>query len=202
MFDFPIPTVGPLSSAVRALGLSTFAQTAEYVRMVPYGRIGAGEDMLAVLRAGRGTCSSKHRLLAALAAEAGHRDVALTLGLYEMSERNTPGVGQVLEAAGVDAIPEAHCYLTHQGERYDFTGLPSGATSLFDSLIEERAVAPDELPAVKERFHREALARWACGMGLDPERAWRLREQCIAHLARIASLRDVPDVRRSIPSGR
>lgn len=202
MLDFPILSAGPLSWAVRSLGLSSFVQTAEYVRTIPYGLIASGNDLLAVLRGGRGTCSSKHRLLAALAVECGHPDVTLMLGLYEMSERNTPGVGDVLAAAGVDAIPEAHCYLMHQGERYDFTGLPRGATSPFDSLLDEHAVTPDELPAMKERYHREALARWASGMGIDPERAWRLREECIAHLACIASVRSVPDMGRLMTSGR
>jgi hypothetical protein len=33
------------------------------------------------------------------------------LGIYEMHERNTPGVGAVLEREGLSGIPEAHCYL-------------------------------------------------------------------------------------------
>ena len=39
------------------------------------------------------------------------------LGIYEMSDRNTPGVGRVLTAHGLSYIPEAHCYLRCQGER-------------------------------------------------------------------------------------
>jgi hypothetical protein len=183
MLDFPISSSGSLSSAVRALGLSTFAEVAEHVRALPYGRVTAGDDVLSVLRAGRGTCSSKHRFLAALAAECHHPDFRLTLGLYAMCERNTPGVGRILSAAGVDAIPEAHCYVTVGGERYDFTGLPSGTSSPFAFLIDERTIAPNDLPALKLRYHREALARWASAVGMDPERAWRLREQCITHLA-------------------
>jgi hypothetical protein len=108
----------------------------------------------------------------------------LTLGLYEMSERNTPGVGRILAAAGVHTIPEAHCYLTYQAKRHDFTGLEFGAASPFDSLMDECNVAPAELLAFKGRYHRAALARWAASIGFDPQRAWQLREQCIAELAR------------------
>lgn len=100
-----------------------------------------------------------------------------------MSERNTPGVGDVLAAACVDAIPEAHCYLTYQGQRYDFTGLASGQSSPFDSLIDERPVALHDLSSVKLAYHREAIARWAAKVGLSFERAWQLREECIASLA-------------------
>jgi hypothetical protein len=168
---------------VRSLGYFTFSKIAEHVRALPYGRAAVESDELAVLRNGKGTCSSKHRFLAALAHECGHPDVTLTIGLYKMSSRNTPGIDRILASGQVDSILEAHCYLTYRGSRYDFTGLTSGVTSTFESLIEERAITPEDLPAVKERYHREALARWADAMGIDRERAWQLREQCIAELA-------------------
>jgi hypothetical protein len=37
-------------------------------------------------------------------------EVQLTVGIYEISEENTPGVGTVLNAASLTSIPEAHCY--------------------------------------------------------------------------------------------
>ena len=181
--DFPLTGNGPLSSAVQALGLESFAEVAEVIRTLPYGRVADNEDQAAILRERRGTCSSKHRLLATLAHECGHADVSLMIGFYEMSEHNTPGVGSVLAAARVDAIPEAHCYLMYEGRRYDFTGLASGQSSPFDSLIDERSVAPKDLPSVKLKCHREAIARWATKIGLNFERAWQLREECIAALA-------------------
>jgi hypothetical protein len=181
--DFPLTGNGPLSSAVRALGLESFAEVAEIIRRLPYGRLADDQDPTAILHEHRGTCSSKHRFLAALAHECGHPEVSLMIGFYEMSERNTPGVGSVLARAGVDAIPEAHCYLMYEGRRYDFTGLSPGQVSPFDSLIGERPVAPDDLPSVKLKCHQEAIDRWAAKIGLNFERAWQLREQCIASLA-------------------
>jgi hypothetical protein len=181
--DFPLTGSGPLSSAVRALGVKRFAEIAELIRALPYGRVAYDNDQSAILRERKGTCSSKHQFLAALAHECGRIDVSLTIGLYEMSERNTPGVGSILAAARVDAIPEAHCYLIYQGQRYDFTGLASGQSSPFDSLIDERSVAPHDLPSVKLAYHQEAIARWATKVGLGFERAWQLREECIASLA-------------------
>src|SRR4051794_40244443 len=94
--DFRIPDAGPISVAARTLGFYDFAQVAEHVRALPYDRVADEGDPLAVLHARRGTCSSKHRFLAALAHECDHTDVTLMLGLYEMSERNTPGIGSVL----------------------------------------------------------------------------------------------------------
>ena len=64
---------------------------------------------MAVLTEGCGTCSSKHALLAGLAA-AQRLPVALMLGIYLMNERNTPGIGPVLARYGLAEIPEAHCF--------------------------------------------------------------------------------------------
>jgi len=61
----------------------------------------------------RFTCTTKHALLAALAREQ-HINAQLVLGIYEMSERNTPGVGHVLSRYGLSYIPEAHCHLRYK----------------------------------------------------------------------------------------
>lgn len=179
-FDFALSD-GPLSRLARKFGWRTFGEVAEAIRTLPYGRVPDPEDVAAVLKEGKGTCSGKHRFLAALAHECGRTEVKLMLGLYEMSEENTPGVGAVL--GELRAIPEAHCYLAVGDERFDFTGLAAGATSPFDSLIEERAVSPADLPATKLAWHRRAVDSWARTRGLAPDAVWGVRERCIALLS-------------------
>jgi len=180
--DFTIGDIGKLSRAVRSRGYRQFAEVAEAIRRLPYGRP-KSEDDLAVLDEERGTCSSKHRFLAALAHECGHPEVKLMLGLYSMSENNTPGVETILRAEGLAAIPEAHCYLMCGERRFDFTGLALGAASPFESLIEERSVSPTDLLSAKTTYHRGAIVDWARAHGVDPERAWAIREKCIELLA-------------------
>ncbi len=184
MLDFPIDGTGPLSNDARSRGYRRFVEVAEAVRSLPYGRPRDSDHILAVFKEERGTYSSKHRYLAALAHECGHTEVQLMFGLYAMSENNAPGVGAVLDAAGIAAIPEAHCYLMCGERRFDYTGLPSGGASLFESLLEERAISPCELPAAKSAYHRGAVADWARGRGIDPDSAWALREKCIELLAK------------------
>ena len=82
--DFPITGTGALSSAVRAYG--RFAEVAEAVRALPYSRVRDTEKVLAVLDEQKGTCSSKHRFLAALAHECGYTDVKL-MRRFETSTR-------------------------------------------------------------------------------------------------------------------
>jgi hypothetical protein len=188
VIDFPLEGSGSCSAEARRLGFTTFAQIAEHIRSLPYGRVQGDPEGLAVLRHGRGTCSSKHRYLAILARECGRNDVRLTLGLYEMSEHNTPGVGMVLQAAALQSVPEVHCYLTWQGRRYDFTGLPRGSSSPFESLTEEKPVLPEDLPTAKVQFHRYAMVHWAQERGVDPELAWNVRERCMEALSPIGSV--------------
>lgn len=185
---FPLVDGGPLSQAAMSKGFATFEELAEFVRGLPYGRVSNALDCLAVLAEGRGTCSAKHRLLAAVAQECGHPEVRLTIGIYEMCEENTPGVGTVLREASLSSIPEAHCYLTVDGERFDYTGLPSGAASPFFFLIEEHFVGPADLPQLKEQYHRKALAAWAVKVGHSESSAWQTREACIAALTANSSI--------------
>lgn len=183
MLDFPLSGTGPLSQAAQSLGHARFAEVAEAVRALPYGRTRESQNLLAVLKEQKGTCSSKHRFLAALASECGRTDVRLMIGLYEMSERNTPGVGAALEQEGLPAVLEAHCYLMTAGQRHDFTGLPVGVVSPIESLLEERTVSPADAPGRKVEYHRGALMLWAKARGIDPDHAWAVREACIRMLA-------------------
>jgi hypothetical protein len=180
---FTIRPAGTLCEAIIASGFSNFEQLAIHVRSLQYGRIRSPGHPLGVLEERRGTCSSKHRLLAAVAHESGHLEVELTVGIYEMSEQNTPGVGATLASASLRSVPEAHCYLTVDGQRFDFTGLPSGPASPFDSLMSEHTVRPCDLVESKPRLHRAAIATWAMAAGIAEEIVWTTREACIAALA-------------------
>ena len=96
----PLAADGPVTARFRALGAHDFAAAAVHVLQLPYGRVTDRSKFWLVLDEGRGTCTTKHATLAALAREQGI-DVQLMLGIYEMSERNTPGVGPVLRAYGL-----------------------------------------------------------------------------------------------------
>jgi hypothetical protein len=136
-----------------------------------------------VLDEGRGTCTTKHALLADLAREQ-DIPVQLVLAIYEMSDRNTPGVGRVLARHGLPAIPEAHCFLRYHGERLDITGVPAGAAPI-DRFLHEEPITVAQIGAYKIALHRRVLADWAARQprGLTAEEAWRIREECIAALS-------------------
>lgn len=187
--DFELPESGPLTREVRRLGFDHFLALAEHVRQLPYGRPADTGDFLAVLKEKRGTCSFKHRILAAVAHECGHVGVELVVGLYGMSEQNTPSVGVVLDHAGFDSIPEAHCYLRLGSRRYDFTGVSAGSASPFDALLSEHVICPGQLTEEKKSLHQEAIRLWARDNDQSFGDAWALREACIQALASSSALK-------------
>jgi hypothetical protein len=180
----PLAADGPVTRLFRAAGIHDFAGAARHLLRLPYGRIADRSRFWLVLEEGRGTCTTKHATLAELAREQGI-DVQLTFGIYEMSERNTPGVGQVLSKYGLACIPEAHCYLYYRGERIDVTGVPPGAEPI-DGFLHEEPIETDQIGAYKNDLHKRFLRDWAtrsdAAQGRSLEELWRIREECIAAL--------------------
>jgi hypothetical protein len=179
--DFPLISAGPATQGCRERGMGSYREVALWALQLPYGR-GADREDLAILREGRGTCSTKHALLARLAREHGV-DVELVLGIYLMDGRNTPGVGRVLATHGLPAIPEAHCVLRWNRQYIDLTR--AGARE--PSFIHEECIRPEDIVTRKVATHRRFMAQWMTtnlpGWTLDS--AWRVREACIAALAEL-----------------
>ncbi len=177
--DGPLNPSRPLGAALREIGIGRFRDAARYVNALPYGRTTDRADYWLVLPERRGTCSTKHALLAAIAAES-DVPVRLVMGVYLMSEANTPGVGRVLAAAGLEAVPEAHCYIVCSGVRIDVTW--PGLAVPPPPVMQEEEIGPDDLGAHKLSRHRAFVASWADERGLDAARVWTVREACIAAL--------------------
>ena len=98
-----------------------------------------------------------------------------------MDGANTPGVGAVLKTNGLSRVPEAHCYLVHDGARVDLTRQGGGEQA--QRFLHEEEIEPPQIGEYKVAAHKEFVRRWAQERGLDPGRVWRAREGCIAALA-------------------
>ena len=181
--DFIIKDKGLVSSCVLSFGFTRFLSLAYFIRDLPYGRVVQSDSVISVIKEHRGTCSSKHLLLATLSNEAERDDIQLMVGIYQMSEKNTPGIGTVLQESGLSFIPEAHCYLKVGNIRYDFTGLKKGETSPFESLLYEKCVLPSDLYKIKERLHQAEILKYALQLNLNSQKVWKVREACIRNLS-------------------
>lgn len=197
--EFPLAMRGPASEAAMRHGLRSFRALAEAVWRLPYGRNSDRANPLLVLDEGRGTCSTRHALLAMVAEEHGIPAGQLTLGIYLMDESNTPGVGETLAAHGLEAIPEAHCYLVAGNARVDLTHPPGTAAPAAPTrFIHEEPIVAAQIGAYKVARHREMMARWLADGGGRPgmplEEAWAAREACIAALDAASGKSALPPV--------
>lgn len=184
----PLAATGLHSDALLQRGVRDFRAAGAYLQRLPYGRNRDRSDFRTVLEEQRGTCSTKHALLATVALEQALA-IDLVVGIYDLCEANTPGVGAVLEAAGLSSLPEAHCYVKHAGDRIDVTRAGVEPATGIQHFHEEWKIAPDQIGDHKVALHRRYLSRWLAqdahrATALDGlEGVWRVRERCIAALA-------------------
>jgi hypothetical protein len=116
-------------------------------------------------------------------------DIALVLGIYEMSEQNTPGVGAVLAKYGLAILPEAHCYLRMAGKRIDVTAAAyRGLSEPIADFLHEEDIDPTQITNYKTDLHKQYLSRWIADNGGLGGRSladiWKIREECIASLSK------------------
>ena len=179
---------GEISDAFVQFGLLDYRAAARFVSFLPYGRNTFVHRPLIVLQEGRGTCSTKHALLRRLAIEQS-LNVVLVLGIYEMHERNTPGVDSVLEKHSLETLPEAHCYLRFRESRIDVTRpIDAEPPERIAHFLHEEDITPEQIGDYKTAIHRQFLRRWMAesgnARGRDLDEVWRIREECIAALSR------------------
>ncbi|WP_444886877.1 hypothetical protein [Microbulbifer sp. JMSA008] len=171
---------GELSQAFSKLGLSSFHEACEYVWKLPYGRTSDRANWRLILTEGQGACSTKHALLKELADEL-EVSVDLVVGIYPMTEANTPGVGNVLTEYGFEFIPEAHCYLSYQGVRVDLTRYGIEADEVINDFFSEKVIEPNGIGEEKQEFHKEYI-RNKYGES-EFEEIWKAREECITAIS-------------------
>lgn len=174
--DVPLPSGPCMSSQFRDRGSRTLADAARVILSLSYAR---AQSPYTILEEGRGTCSTKNAAFVLLAREAG-LTADLVVDFFMMSEANTPGVGFVLEEAGLSSVLEAHCSARLGDVTVDLTGL-RGTSS---TVVRRRLLEPLKLEE-KALLHREQLSAW--GRTYAPNHSidelWTIRERCIEALS-------------------
>ena len=175
----------PLTIWIKKKGIHTWDALTQYVQQIPYGRTSDRSDLRLVLTENRGTCSSKHALLKEIAEENQMNDIRLMLGMYRMNAHNTPGIGDTLEVANIPFVPEAHCYLNINGQRYDFTSPTADIKIIEPDILEEFEIQPEQIGRYKVAFHQKYMRMWGeqAYPNMTFDELWALREACIARLS-------------------
>ncbi|MFA7326002.1 MAG: hypothetical protein WC121_05005 [Candidatus Kapaibacterium sp.] len=184
MLDFKIIAINELSKLAVNQELYTWLELLEFVCSLPYGRNENRHDLSLVLKEKKGTCSSKHAFLKAIALENNQDNVKLILGLYKMNIENTPRIGVELVKNSIDYLPEAHCYLKINDTRIDVTSANSNFEKIRDSLIKEIEIQPHQVSEYKVDYHKKFIEQWIKENGIKYSfnEIWAIREKCIKNI--------------------
>ena len=166
-------------------GVSTFHKAIETIHNLPYGRVDNPTDIGNVITQEKGTCSTKHATLKALAVEHGFNDIELTLAFYAMNGKNTSGIDKVLDSYELSYMLEAHCFLSYKGAIYDYTFPNNNTTEWQDSVITHKTIEAHQIGNFKKEYHKRAIKEWVerDNLSYSKEQLWSIREECIAALA-------------------
>jgi len=169
-----------VTQAFLNIGIFDIHSACEYVLKLPYGRTSEKTNYMLVLAERRGTCSTKHAIIAALAWQL-KINVQLFLGIYLMKESNSPGISKILANSGFDFLPEAHCYLKYLNKRIDLTGISDNYAQI-DEFLHEEQIELYQIGDYKKTLHQNFIKQWMPENRF--EEIWALREAYIESISK------------------
>jgi len=115
-----IKPVGELSKKFLDLGIKTFKDACNYVHDIDYGYNTNYEDKMIFFKEKKGTCTSKHAIIAGLAQEL-NIPLFKHVCVYKLIEEITTGVSNILKQYKIPYVPLTHCFLVYENYRFDLT---------------------------------------------------------------------------------
>ncbi len=182
---FRLNSSDSLTQQINQTGISNWQSLLDFVGKLPYGRNANRRDLSLVWSEQKGTCSSKHAFLKHIADLNKIPNVDLILGMYKMTEKNTPLIRNELSQNGITYIPEAHCYLKIDGIRKDVTTNSADFSLIANSILEEILIEPKQVAEFKVEYHQDYLRNWISKneIQFSFDEIWKIREKCIANIS-------------------
>lgn len=173
-----------LTMLLRQHNMNTWSKAIAFITNLPYGRNSSRHNLVQVVLEKKGTCSSKHALLALVAQANKIANVQLVMGIYKVTTANTQQFATQLKDAGLDYFPEAHCYLKIGNLRFDFTTPKADIREIENDIIYEEIILPAQVAEYKVQQHKKFIAWWIDenAIGKTFDEIWVLREQFIKQL--------------------
>ncbi len=183
--NFNITPGSVVSDLFLKKNVSTFYDAIETIHNLPYGRVQNPMKIGNVITQGKGTCSTKHATLKALAEEHALYGLKLQLAIYGMEEENTKGIGPILDKYKLPYMLEAHCFLCYDEHVYDYTFSGNKTLKWRDSVLIRNTIDTDQIGGYKSDYHKSVLQDWIerDQLPYTLEELWSIREECIAALA-------------------
>jgi hypothetical protein len=176
-----IRTDGPISTELTALNIRTFQEACRYVHELPYGYNSDRDDLMILFKEKMGTCTTKHAVIATLAAEIG-LPITRGVGIYPMTEAIVSGTDKILAEYRLPYVPMIHCFLEYGNYRVDLTeGNRNGKNRpiddfLYTDRVEATISAKDEYMIYRKALSDVILKRPEL-KGADIKRILHAREE-------------------------
>jgi hypothetical protein len=172
---------GPVALAFLDLGIQSFQDACRYVHALPYGYNSDRDDLMILFKEKRGTCTTKHAVIATLAAELG-LPITRGVGIYPMTEVIVTGADRILAEYSLPYVPMIHCFLEYGNCRVDLTeGNRNGKNRpidyfLYTDRVEASISARDEYLIYRKALSDVILKRDEL-QGVDIKRILHAREE-------------------------
>jgi hypothetical protein len=179
--DKRITEAGPVSKAFLDLGIERFQGACRYVHELAYGYNSDRDDLMILFKEKMGTCTTKHAVIATLAAELG-LPITRGVGVYPMTEAIVTGTDKILVEYSLPYVPMIHCFLEYANYRVDLTeGNRNGKNRpiddfLFTDRVEATISAKDEYMIYRNALS-EVILKSEELKGIDIRRVLQAREE-------------------------
>jgi len=176
-----ITGTGRVSQAFLGLGIWGFQEACRYVNELPYGYNSDRDDLMILFKEKMGTCSTKHAVIATLAAEL-VLPITRGVGIYSMTEAIVTGTDKILYEYSLPYVPMIHCFLEYEDYRVDLTeGNRNGKNRpiddfLYTDRVEATISAKDEYMIYRKALSEVILKRPEL-KGVDLKRILHAREE-------------------------
>ena len=137
-----IKPIGDLSKKFLELGIKNFKDACNYVHNIEYGYNTNYDDKFILFKEKKGSCTSKHAVIAGLAEEL-NIPLSKHVGVYKFTEEISTGTGQILRKYKIPYVPMIHCFLIYRDNQFDLTeGNCNGKNTSIEEFIHEEIVNP------------------------------------------------------------
>ena len=140
--DAPIKPVGKLSKKFLELGIKSFKEACDYVHNIDYGYNTNYDDDMIFFKENKGTCTTKHAVIAGLAEEL-NVPLYKHVGIYKLTEEISSDTNEILNKYNIPYVPMAHCFLVYKDSHFDLTeGNCNGKNTTIKNFIHKEKVDP------------------------------------------------------------
>jgi hypothetical protein len=157
--DSPILNAGKISKQFLGKKLEHFHGAINYVYQLKYVPPSEPFNFNLELEEEKGTCSTKHALLVALATEL-NLPIHLGLGICHLTPLKFPMIKDILKKFSIPYIPESHNFMICNNKFLDIT-FPGECIILSPTdIIQEEIILPEQITTYKAEMHKQYLNKW------------------------------------------